>query len=72
MSEECSDLSDSPVWYVSEDTYAWLWEQINNPPAPKHSEKLRQAMSAKYVWETDEEHEQKMNRYRSQLDDTDC
>lgn len=66
-----SDIdSDSSVWYVSDATYGWLWEQINNPPPPTQA--LIQAMQSKRVWETDEEHDERMIRHLSQLDDTAC
>ena len=61
------DLEHSSVWHADGDTYAWLWDQINNPPSP--TEKQRQAMCSKFIWETDEELEQRLARYRSQLPD---
>ena len=62
--------NDSSVWYVSDKEFAWLWEQINNPLPP--TEALRQAMQSKRVWETDEEHDERMIRHHSQLDDPAC
>jgi len=66
-----SDIdSETPIWYVSDKEFVWLWEQINNPPPPTQA--LIDLMQSKRVWETDEEHDERMIRYYSQLDEPAC
>jgi len=59
---------DSGVWYVSEKTYDWLWEQINNPLEP--SESCKQA--CKRVWESDKDHDDRIIRSFELLEPPAC
>lgn len=63
-----SDM-DYVTWYISDESFDWLLEQVENPPPPTQA--LIDLLQSKAVWESDEDHAARLARYRSLLD-PDC